>query len=182
MTSDAQPRTKNGQPAQSTTGVASSELEPVRRSAGRRACVQAGQMAAHLQHEHRQRQRQADPEPARHVDELGVRARRRPSPSPARAPCRRSGRCRARPAGSRGASGRCRSCPRARLSARSGVGIEIACAGRPRTSPGSRPSRNGSGCPGTPPCALAGYRTSCRRQGRSPTFVKMTMGRTGHAG
>ncbi|KTR95982.1 hypothetical protein SB3_31360 [Methylobacterium radiotolerans] len=29
-------------------------------------------MAAHLEHEHRQREREADPEPLRHIDQLGV--------------------------------------------------------------------------------------------------------------
>ncbi len=34
----------------------------------------AGEVDAHLQHEHRQRQHEADPEPARHVDEFGIGA------------------------------------------------------------------------------------------------------------
>ena len=38
VTSEAQPRSKNGQPAHSTTGVASASCEPVRQSAGRAAC------------------------------------------------------------------------------------------------------------------------------------------------
>ncbi len=34
--------------------------------------VKVGEMPAHLQHDHRQREREADPEPPRHVGELGV--------------------------------------------------------------------------------------------------------------
>jgi hypothetical protein len=36
--------------------------------------VQAGQMAAHLEHEHRKRQREPDPEAPAHVDQLFVRS------------------------------------------------------------------------------------------------------------
>ena len=89
------------------------ELNPVRRGLVDEPCS-AEQVRAHLQHEHRHGQREADPEPPRHVGEFGIGAGvggRRP---PARAPCRRSGRCRARPGGSPDASGRCRSCRRAR--------------------------------------------------------------------
>ena len=71
LTTEFQPRTKNGQPAHRTTGVASmscSQLE---------ACcpeqhVKVGQMTAHLERNHRNRQRQPDPEPAGHVGELGI--------------------------------------------------------------------------------------------------------------
>ena len=72
MTIDRQPRTKNGQPAHSTTGVASSELQPVQERPADHV-VEPEEMAAHLEHDDRHRQRQADPEPARHVDEFGVR-------------------------------------------------------------------------------------------------------------
>ena len=73
VTSDAQPRTKNGQPAHSTTGVA----RPVAiqfETAGREQHMQTGQMPAHLQRDHRHGERERDPEAPRHVDEFGVRA------------------------------------------------------------------------------------------------------------
>ena len=69
--SDAQPRSKNGQPAHSTTGVASSSCTqfdvcwPIQP-------MQVEQVAAHLEREHRRGQRQADPEAPRHVGELGI--------------------------------------------------------------------------------------------------------------
>ena len=52
MTSEFQPRTKNGQPAHSTTGVASSELQPVRELLAEKH-VQVGEMPAHLQRDDR---------------------------------------------------------------------------------------------------------------------------------
>ena len=71
LTSDRQPRTKNGQPAHSTTGVLSANciqrdaiaVDPRRR---------AGNKMRHREEKHRQRERAADPEPARHVAQLGV--------------------------------------------------------------------------------------------------------------
>ena len=68
FTSDCQPRTKNGQPAQSTTGVASSSWSQFEVCCREHQMVEPGQMPAHLQRDHRKRQREADPEPARHVD------------------------------------------------------------------------------------------------------------------
>ena len=110
VTTDCQPRTKNGQPAHSTTGVASASciqfdrvlVDPAgarRRDAPPISSTTTGTVSA-----------SADPEAARHVGELGIGRRSRRSRSPAPAPCRRSGRSRARPGGSRDASGRCRSC------------------------------------------------------------------------
>ena len=94
VSSDCQPRTKNGQPAHSTTGVAKANWIQLD-SVGSTQLWRADDMPAHRQDEHRQREHEADPEPPRHVDELGVRAgvgRRHPAP----APCRRSGRRRGR--------------------------------------------------------------------------------------
>ena len=54
---------------------------------------------------------EADPEAPGEVRPARGSARPRRSAPRAPAPCRRSGSCRARPAGSAGASGRCRSCP-----------------------------------------------------------------------
>ncbi len=71
--SDCQPRSKNGQPAHSTTGVAKascSQFDSVRSD----QAMQAEQMPAHLQHHHRDRQREADGEPPRHVGKLGIGA------------------------------------------------------------------------------------------------------------
>ena len=68
----AQPRTKNGQPAHSTTGVAKANwiqfdsvgLEPMCRPTMRRPFPAPTP----------EREREADPEPARHVGELGIGA------------------------------------------------------------------------------------------------------------
>jgi hypothetical protein len=65
---DFQPRSKNGQPAQSTTGVASTSWIQLR---CRREEMAAGEVPAHLEQEDRQGQHQADPEAARDVDEFG---------------------------------------------------------------------------------------------------------------
>ena len=74
VTTDCQPRTKNGQPAHSTTGVAKRELDPVRQRLIDEA-VTADDVRAHLEREHRQRQHEADPEAPGHVGEFGIRAR-----------------------------------------------------------------------------------------------------------
>ncbi len=49
------------------------------RAAACRSCMQAEQVAAHLQHEHRRGQRQADPEPAGQVRRARIGSGRRPS-------------------------------------------------------------------------------------------------------
>ena len=75
---DAQPRTKNGHPAHSTTGVASASWTQVDAPRGDRSCIDGNRCATHLQHDHRDGQSQPDPEPARHVGELRRSARHRP--------------------------------------------------------------------------------------------------------
>ena len=70
VTSDCQPRTKNGQPPHSTTGVASSIW--IQFEVCCETSVEAGKVAAHLKRDDRKRQHEADPEPARHVDQLVV--------------------------------------------------------------------------------------------------------------
>ena len=149
--SDCAPRTKNGQPAQSTTGVASTnwiQFDTRRRD----QCMQA-EMAAHLE-----RERPARSAPARSrtagvmSTSSGSGAVVRATPSPARAPCRRSGRRRVRPGAFPDASGRCRSCRQAapQLRRRSGLGagrqrrgflVQIFVRDRRRICCGSRPSR-----------------------------------------
>jgi hypothetical protein len=47
------------------------ELQPVRELLAQQH-VQAGEVPAHLQHDHRRGQREADPEAARHVGQLGL--------------------------------------------------------------------------------------------------------------
>ena len=71
VTTDCQPRTKNGQPAHSTTGVANAswiQLDSVAID----PAMRADEMRAHLQDDDRKRQHEADPEAARHVGELGI--------------------------------------------------------------------------------------------------------------
>ena len=71
LTSERQPRTKNGHPAHSTTGVVRINctqrdgvaVHPVRR---------AREQMRHREEKDRQRERRADPEPPRHVAQLGV--------------------------------------------------------------------------------------------------------------
>ena len=71
MTSEFQPRTKNGQPAQRTTGVASTSCTQFESGLAQER-AEAGEIAAHLEREHREREDQPDPEPAGHVGELGI--------------------------------------------------------------------------------------------------------------
>ena len=70
VTNERQPRTKNGQPAQRTTGVANANW--MRFDIWRQPNAEVDQMAAHLQDEDRQRQHEADPEPARHVEQFEI--------------------------------------------------------------------------------------------------------------
>ena len=70
---DAQPRSKNGQPAHSTTGNASTICSQDRHAAAdARRDAAAGEHVAHGERHHRRRQRHARPEAARHVHELGI--------------------------------------------------------------------------------------------------------------
>ena len=91
------------------------------------------EMPAHIEHHDRQRQQRRDQQAARHVGELAAVVRLRLLP--ARAPCRRSGKSLGRFGGFPDASGRCRSCLRARVSAGaapcryfSGIGDKLAAA------------------------------------------------------
>ena len=70
VSSERQPRTKNGAPAHSTTGVASTS--EIQFDHGDAMAEHQAEMAAHLEHEHRQGQHQRDPEPPRHVDQFGI--------------------------------------------------------------------------------------------------------------
>ena len=92
FTSDCHARTKNGHPAHSTTGVASSKLDPGREPGWRRARAGRGRECGRpSQARTRHRQHETDPEPAGHVDELEVRPGLGRHYRPAPAPCRRSG-------------------------------------------------------------------------------------------
>ncbi len=140
LTSDCQPRTKNGQPAHRTTGCREYELDVVRQ---RRIdpVVALTRWPPHFQNDGGQRQHAADPEPARHVDEVRDWGRCRRRRLRVRAPCRRSGNCRGRSGGSADASGRCRWCLRRRARRHACPWSDIS-ADRRRTSFCSRPSRN----------------------------------------
>ena len=72
--SERQPRTKNGLPPQSTTGVASRSWSQASAAAGS-ACGDAGgrEHLRHREREERQREQRAHPEAARHVAQLGAR-------------------------------------------------------------------------------------------------------------
>ncbi len=142
LTSDRQPRTKNGQPAQSTTGVASTSCSqfdvccPI-------ACVSPSRCPPISRTKHRNGQHQADPEPPRHIDEL--RARPRVGCRHHRLQRHAADRARARPrlphlrvhrAGVDGALGR------RLLASSSPVPARDSATGRLRIFAGSRPSRN----------------------------------------
>ncbi len=142
LTIDCQPRTKNGQPHQSTTGVASTSSIQI---AGRdarpaRASGLPRQHVAHGQTRTAARQHQGHPEPPGHVGRAPDSPLRRRPRCGAPAPCRISGSRRARPARSPGASGRCTRCA-GRRSRRSR-------ARAPCRTWGSRPA-----CPDAPPGA-----------------------------
>ena len=139
------------------------ELQPVRPVLAEQH-VEIGEVAAHFERDDRQRERKPDPEPARHVGKLGIGRRLRRRPAPARAPCRRSGRSRGRPAGSADASGRYRSCPPARTAAIPPSPERDISPDRRRICPGSRPSRNNRSAPraARDEASDAG-RPSCRR-------------------
>ena len=151
---DAQPRTKNGQPAQSTTGVASSELQP---SSSRRPPEQHAQRRGDGRPSRAATTGTASASPIQNRRVMsassGFGAGLGASTSAARAPCRRSGRCRARPAGPPGASGRCRSRPvgaagcaatlRAEVARRVGRELRPA-AGASRSSRSARRARAGA--------------------------------------
>ncbi len=63
---DCTPRTKNGQPAHSTTGVANSNSIQLR--------METDEMPAHVERHHWHRERTADPQAARHVGQFLVGA------------------------------------------------------------------------------------------------------------
>ena len=167
MTSDCQPRTKNGQPAHSTTGVAKRELDPVRQSAGRssgRAPIRCPPISSAKTGSG---QREADPEAARHVDQLGVRP----------ASARREHRLERHAADRAGARADLADLRMHRAGVDRAFGHRRGFAlrrrrdtsrDRPRTSRGSRPSRSSRagprGCAGAWRCA---GRPSCRRPDRA---------------
>ncbi len=175
---DFQPRTRNGQPDQRTTGVA-------RTSSSQRA-VRSPSQCADRQAEHRPHgdaRAAARSAPRRPRSGGGSRRargsvpRRRPARPSAPAPCRRSGSRRARSARSRDASGRCRSCPpaSARAPAVPQVGLRLGlelrpCSGRAEVEPLAPVLRH-------MPRASRG-RPSCRRPGRSPRCSRRARPRT----
>ena len=72
MTSDCQPRTKNGQPHHSTTGVASTSCTQIAVREVSASMPAGDDMLGHRHDEQRHGERDADPEPPRHVAQLGV--------------------------------------------------------------------------------------------------------------
>ena len=71
---EAQPRSKNGQPAHSTTGVAHTRpIQFVTRRSSRPPRPIPRHHVAHREEKDRQAQRRRSPQPPRHVHELGVR-------------------------------------------------------------------------------------------------------------
>ena len=74
LTSEAQPRSKNGQPPHRTTGVASSEFDPADRAHRENSLQRAGpgSMSDMPSSKHGNRERDADPESARHGNEFGI--------------------------------------------------------------------------------------------------------------
>ena len=113
VSSDCQPRTKNGQPAQMHNGRREHQLNPVRQGRVDPA-VTADQVAAHFQDHRRQRKARGRSRSAASCRPVRDWAAYPGWPPRAPAPCRRSGSFRDRPGGSADASGRCRSCPPAR--------------------------------------------------------------------
>ena len=110
LTSDAQPRSKNGQPPQSTTGVASSKLQPVDVCGEIQPWTGSREMRPHGQQRAAAASATAPIQKRRVMStSSGFGPSSAVGTSRAPAPCRRSGSCRARPARSRDASGRCRS-------------------------------------------------------------------------
>ena len=140
---------------------------PARTESSSRGCspnnmCRFAEMAAHFQRDDGKRDG-ADPEPARHVDQFGIgpaRCRR----FPARAPCRRSGRSRARLRIS-DASGRCRWCLPAQVRACARAQIFLRIGDEIRR--GSRRNRNNRYGRDIPRDAWrCADRPSCRRRGR----------------
>ena len=74
VTSDCQPRRKKGPAGPEHDRCRKDQLHPIR-GLPRHKTVEPGQVPPHLQRDHRERQREADPEPARHIDQLMVRPR-----------------------------------------------------------------------------------------------------------
>ena len=72
---EVQPRWKNGQPAHSTTGVASTSWIQADGRRGDGLVQRRDQVAAHRQDEHRDGEHHGHREPAGHVGQFGVRAR-----------------------------------------------------------------------------------------------------------
>ena len=173
VTSDCQPRWKNGQPAHTTTGVARASCSQVPRLAAQ-PVIEAQVVPAHRQEHNRQRQGEPDPEAAGHVAPLRIGRCHPPARSRARAPCRRSDSCRGRSGGYRDASGRYRPHPAARPALPPWLCCRPDSArDRPGTCCGSRRSRNGSAPRHARPHAWpTGDRLSCRRRDRAPHPIR----------
>ena len=117
--------------------------------------MQVDQVPAHLQREHRHGQRQPDPEPPRHVGELGIGPRvGRHQLRLERHAADRAGAGPDLPDLGMHRAGVDRAF-RDRLGARAARGVKILRADRPRTSRGSRPSRS-SRCGRHASCAVLG--------------------------
>ena len=147
VTTDSQPRSKNGQPPQSTTGVASASCEPEPRARGRATARAAGPAASRAIASTNSGTVSARPTQnrRRHVGQLGVRAVvARSRARLQRHAADRAG-CPARPGGPPGASGRCRCArrrPRRPRSSRPLGGCEIARGIRLELLRGSRGLQN----------------------------------------
>jgi hypothetical protein len=177
LTTDCQPRTKNGQPHHSTAGIASASCRYCPAAAQERQEIDAEDVLAMSSTRRKPASGTATRtgESCRSVRDWVPRRR---SPPSAPAPCRRSGSFPARPARSPGASGRCRACPSARASPgrRScrGCGPRLgstppanSARDRRRTSRGSPASRSDRSCRcGRRSACPSTDRRSCRRPGR----------------
>ena len=73
LTSEAHARSKNGQPAHKTTGVASANWIQFEVPC-REPHMQVRKVAAHFERHHRDRENQSDPKTPRHVDQFGIGA------------------------------------------------------------------------------------------------------------
>ena len=107
-TTDCQPRSKNGQPAHRTTGVASANsIQPSRRSRKQVLKWMAGQNIRDHDGEQRQRERDPNPEAPGHGDRVRDSLVVGSDGTSAQAPCRRWDKCPARRAQFPDAWGRC---------------------------------------------------------------------------
>ena len=173
--SDCAPRTKNGQPPHSTTGVARTNCAGVADAAHRK--MKQAEMSAHFDDKDRQREHERNPEPPRHVGEFGAIAGAAVASRLERHAADRAG-ARSRPAGSPDASGRYRSCPPARTRRAPWICSDI-FPDRRRIWCGSRRRRNDSrGRYRRNDAGFCPDRPSCRRPDRShPRHAPASHGR-----